>query len=420
MFNVLSVPVLFAFSLSLSAQAFSYLEIGQWIGDKYVLGFPNRDGYVAVDFKGKLASWQDITYAPLPNGQPNPEGVNRFTYDGDDIQRPKLITGKIGQSKVFFTDFNTFSVVYGAEPRVMQLACYIGGEWAATCELETMSQGAILPLRNGNFIVGLRDGHQVDENKHDRNPFGIYRTNNKGKLQLFSMIDFASELQNVDIGKVTVDLASGIPSIAFTEDHYTYINPAIGMMWTFSKSNGRLVRSRALYPEVIDALKSNKKVVPPIIWAQPTADNEILISAWSSKLCIEGGELQDHYDILSRTGYGLFTTSEARRELIEDRVKMTEAMQQQMIDIDPTVRWYRYNPANGTFAREPYGPRGAKDIIESREEYRKYRTWSLNDEGAELYYLDLNKTYSMKSGEKIDFSELTWQFSIEPPPKHMP
>lgn len=397
--------MIFALSLGLSAQAISYLNMGQWIDGKYAMGYQNRNGFTTIDFKEKLVCWEDTPYAPLPKGQLHPEGVNRITFDGDTIQRPKLFSSYIGQSKVFFTDNAYFSTVWGGEPSAMQLLHNNNGVWQAVCELDTKSQGTILPLRNGRFLVGLREGHQVNEDLHDFNPFGIYRMGAKGKLHLVEIIDLGSELKNMNISLVATDLAGNIESVAITEDHYSYINPAVGTIWTFSKSNGRLTRSKIIYPELIDVIKSNKRIVPPITWAQPTADNEILISAWSSKLSIEGGDLMLQYDKLSNNKLSPMP--------IEDMVKQTEKLQNEIIAIDPIVKWYRYNPATGAVIKEPYGPQGAKDIVESRNDYLKYRTWCPNNDGTEMYYVDVNRLYIVKPGEKFEFSEITWNFSTD-------
>jgi hypothetical protein len=196
-------------------------------------------------------------------------------------------------------------------------------------------------------------------------------------------------------------LAFTTSSIAITEDHYTYINPEIGMLWTFSINNGRLTRFKSLYPRVIEALDSGNWIVPVIIWAQPTNDGEILISAWSDKLCIEGGKFRRARAEMVR----------AAQKIDEELFNNEDQLHDSIIAIDPVVKWYKYNPTSGALVKEVSAPKGGKDFFESSKDYDEYRYWCLNGEGTELFYIDMEKLRYLHPEKKLDLSKTVKQFS---------
>jgi hypothetical protein len=373
--------------------------MGQWIDGKFVLGQRDYDGYNIIDFKESHIFKQHVPYAPLPKGQEYPEATNRLAFDGKTFKWPKAINTGIGQSSIFFTDGDVYTVVIGGKPQAMQLTSFIDGEWLPQAELDTDSQGVILPLRNGTFLVGIREGHLVGDNKHDANPFGIYKRNTKGKLEFIEIIDIKSAVEGIKIMHIPE-----IQNIAITGDHYTFIDADMGALWSFSKSTGRLIRSKVLYPEVIEALKSNKWVVPVIICAQPTNDGEILISAWSGKLCLEGGSIATIIDEIGRERYR--KTNNLTSDEIFEKINQ---LHDSICALDPVIRWYNYDPVSGSLKRERTSPKGANNFISSRDEYIEYRKWCLNSE-RELFYIDSNKLIFLHPEKKVDLSKIAKQF----------
>ena len=388
-----------------------FLSMGQWIDGKFVKGYMDSNGYNVFDFKKGFFYRQIVPYAPLPGGQEYPKDANRFTFNEETKQydRPKRFITSISQSPIFFVNGEIYSVVKGGKPLisfqnieptgdgntkskentqtkeivpVMELLVFLNGEWNLEASLKTNSMGVILPLSNGNYLVGLRDGHSVDENKRELNPFGIYRKNNRGNLDLVRTID----LENYEIWRDEVSLMP--TNIAITDGYYTFISNATGMIWTFSSNNGRLARSRTLYPDVLESLKSKKRIVPIITCAQPTNNGEILFSAWSSKLCIEGGKI---VELINTTRRQLFSSSSKNEEEEEELKKNIDKMQNSIFELDPIVRWYKYDPATGQLTRKPIGPEGSKNIILSREEYVEYRDWFINEDGTEIFYMGNSK-----------------------------
>ena len=406
--KALSKIFFFLTCISLGAQNYSYLVMGQWVDDQFVMGIENHDGYKVFDFEKKVVYTQRMPYAPLPKNQEVAEGVNRTVFDGAAFIRPRMYVPSIGQSSIFIADGQVCTIVWceGDEP-TLQLAYFVDGEWEPQAELGTISQGVILPLRSGNFLVGLREGHATDGGeKHDPRPFGRYRKNSRGELVLIDIIDTKLPSDNINIANFTSHLASRTNHIAITDDHYTYIDPDTGTFWTFSKDTGRLIRSRALYSAAISALNDGKTIVPAIIGAQPTPDGQILVSAWSSKVCIEGGEIIQAMNVLSNTrNHNL-----SREEAWEQMTKLAESL----FAIDPLVRWYRYDPAFGTITMDTSAPAGGKDIINSRIDFlMESRHWCLNSDGTELFYINLDGLALIHPERKVDIDKVTKQFFIE-------
>jgi len=389
---------IFSVCSNLLAQSFTMLNMGQWVDDKFIVGNNNTDGYKIFDFKKGLVYKQHVPYAPLPGGEPYPTDVNRMNFDEIEnvFHHPKTSDLRLGTSSIFFSDNIMYAITWSDSSRALQLTSFVDDQWMTQAELDTISQGVILPLRDGYFLVGLRDGHQIEKNKHDPNPFGIYRKDSKGKLQFLKIIDFVSHLGKLDVSYTSVDLAHRTRCFAFTEDHYTYINPDIGMIWTFSKANGKLTRSKTLYPKLLEALRSGKRIVPTVIWAQPTADMHVLISAWSDKLCMDGGELLYRRDEMWRTS----------TKIDEELLSLDFKLHDLIIAIDPILRWYRYDPATGVLLKEPQAPNGGRDIIKSRDEYLLYRNWYPNNELTEIFYINLDTLTTLHPKKPYDLSKI--------------
>jgi hypothetical protein len=349
---------------------------GQWVGDLYLVrsdATPHR--YLLIDEKNHVLE----KIPPIVFADGSPVSGDSLIYGSSYWHNDALFTLASGDIRDFETNSD------GSRYRRWTFAKWQDNEWhfLAEYKAEYGNNLKAIPCDGDRFIIISATADLVDNDRQDRTPFAVMTLNSqKNEMKLGASIDHGQDelreqmrpkknafplivnMSNVDTDAFYRQLKSMFhsaltdhfrmaseSSVALTDEYATLVNKRFGLFWIFSREKASIKKAGNIFTKVTKEMIANGGFRDVVLRVNPEKDGTILISALDEAIFTVGEKELLDVEVSLNNFFD-------RNLSPEDRAKILLQANQENIQRNPYIVWYRIYPWDGKVEKLSAGPPG--------------------------------------------------------------